>query len=68
MSGSWFEPIRAYCERTDASFWSEPLNAISNGAFLIAAVLAALRERSGARRDPAALALAAHRHGVMSGV
>ncbi|MGW9328567.1 ceramidase domain-containing protein [Bosea sp. NPDC055594] len=27
-----------YCERTDPSFWAEPLNAWSNGAFLLAAL------------------------------
>lgn len=31
------KPIDAYCERTDASFWAEPLNAITNAAFVIAA-------------------------------
>ncbi len=35
-----FEAIDIYCERTDASFWSEPLNAISNAAFLLAAFAA----------------------------
>src|SRR5216684_3972304 len=30
-------PIDFYCERTDASFWAEPANALSNAAFLIAA-------------------------------
>lgn len=29
--------IDLYCERTAPGFWNEPLNAISNGAFLIAA-------------------------------
>lgn len=33
----WSQTIDAYCERTDASFWSEPLNALTNAAFLIAA-------------------------------
>lgn len=33
----WTRAIDAYCERTDASYWSEPLNAVSNAAFLIAA-------------------------------
>ncbi len=28
-----------YCERTDLTFWSEPLNAVTNAAFLIAAVV-----------------------------
>lgn len=30
--------VDAYCERIDASFWSEPYNALTNAAFLIAAV------------------------------
>jgi len=33
----WFTIVDAYCERTDASYWSEPVNAVSNAAFLIAA-------------------------------
>lgn len=36
----WLAPIDIYCERTDPSFWAEPINAISNLAFLIAAYLA----------------------------
>ncbi|MCA0042933.1 ceramidase domain-containing protein [Celeribacter litoreus] len=28
----------AYCERTDFTFWSEPVNAVTNAAFLIAAI------------------------------
>ncbi|UMY16522.1 ceramidase domain-containing protein [Methylobacterium organophilum] len=40
MDASWFEPVRAYCERQDAGFWAEPLNAVSNAAFLVAAALA----------------------------
>jgi Ceramidase len=35
-------PIDLYCERTDPSFWSEPANALTNVAFLVAAA-AALR-------------------------
>lgn len=31
------EHIDIYCERIDASFWSEPLNALTNLAFIIAA-------------------------------
>ena len=30
--------VDAYCERTDLTFWSEPLNALTNLAFLIAAI------------------------------
>ena len=59
MDGGWFEAIRAYCERTDATFWSEPLNAVSNGAFLIAAGLAARRALAASDRDGPALALSA---------
>lgn len=38
-----------YCERTDGSFWSEPLNAVSNVSFLIASVAAWLVVRRAAR-------------------
>ncbi|MFN4130919.1 MAG: ceramidase domain-containing protein [Paracoccaceae bacterium] len=34
-----FEPIDAYCERTSAAYWAEPVNAVTNLAFLIAAVV-----------------------------
>lgn len=49
-----------YCERTDASFWSEPLNALTNLAFLVAAVLIVSRVRRGRGRlgwDVAVLAV-----------
>ncbi len=35
----WTRAIDAYCERTDASYWSEPVNAVTNGAFVIAALI-----------------------------
>lgn len=34
-----FEPINAYCERTSAAYWAEPVNALTNLAFLIAAAV-----------------------------
>lgn len=34
----WTTPIDIYCERTAAGFWNEPFNALSNGAFLLAAI------------------------------
>lgn len=34
---SWLTQVDAYCERLDASFWAEPLNAVSNAAFFAAA-------------------------------
>ncbi len=43
--------IDLYCERTDAGFWAEPLNALTNLAFLVAAILIANR----ARREPGRL-------------
>jgi len=30
--------VDGYCERIDPSFWAEPINAITNAAFLIAAI------------------------------
>ncbi len=35
----WFAQIDGYCERTDFTYWSEPLNAVTNLAFIIAAVV-----------------------------
>jgi len=40
MSVDLFQAVNSYCERTDASYWSEPLNAVTNAAFLVAAWLA----------------------------
>ena len=33
------DPIDAYCERTSAAYWAEPVNAVTNAAFLIAAAV-----------------------------
>lgn len=56
------EKIFIYCERgQDPSFWAEPLNALTNGAFLLAALVAA-RDYAAAgpeRRTAAAAALIA---------
>ncbi|MEE8297041.1 MAG: hypothetical protein V3R26_04335, partial [Hyphomicrobium sp.] len=39
----WDQKIYRYCERGhDPAFWAEPFNAISNGAFLFAALFAAI--------------------------
>ena len=49
---SWAEQIFIYCERGhDPAFWAEPLNALTNAAFILAAVLATvefLRQPKGA--------------------
>ena len=34
---NWSRSIDIYCERLDATYWAEPVNAVSNAAFLIAA-------------------------------
>ena len=33
---TWFSSVDIYCERLDASFWAEPMNAISNITFILA--------------------------------
>lgn len=38
MSPALFEAIDNYCERTGPGFWSEPLNALSNLAFIAAGI------------------------------
>ena len=35
----WMQEINAYCERTDAGYWAEPVNALTNLAFVIAAAV-----------------------------
>lgn len=52
--------IDIYCERLGPGLWAEPLNAVSNLAFIVAGLLlvAALRRADTAvRRDPAIVAL-----------
>lgn len=55
----WTAAIDAYCERTDAAFWSEPVNALTNLAFLLAALWAFRRWRASGGGDRATLALIA---------
>jgi hypothetical protein len=56
---NWQEPVIDYCERLDGRLWSEPLNALSNGAFLIAAAAAFALLRQRRETDAPALALVA---------
>jgi len=37
---NWHQSVDYYCERMDTSFWAEPINAITNIFFIIAALLA----------------------------
>jgi hypothetical protein len=53
----WTTPIDLYCERLDASFWAEPVNALTNAAFLVAAGAAFGLWRREGRGDMAVLAL-----------
>ncbi len=48
---AWSTPIDIYCERTSAALWAEPFNALSNVAFLIAALAALIEWRRAQRRD-----------------
>ena len=50
----WTRAIDAYCERTDPSYWSEPVNAVTNLAFLVAAAVM-WRRSFGAGRGLAAV-------------
>ena len=47
---NWWQQIDIYCERTDFSFWSEPINALTNLGFVIAGVLVLTRHHGGSQR------------------
>lgn len=50
---NWNDQIFSYCERGgDASFWAEPINALTNAAFFIAALLAAHELVRGGKSSP----------------
>jgi hypothetical protein len=51
----WTRAIDGYCERTDPSYWSEPVNVVTNAAFLVAAWILWRRVRG--RGMPLAVAL-----------
>ncbi|MCX7297842.1 MAG: ceramidase domain-containing protein [Hyphomicrobiales bacterium] len=53
----WGRAVDLYCERTDASFWAEPFNAVTNAAFLIAALVAFVQWRRCGVGDWSVLAL-----------
>jgi hypothetical protein len=40
VSVDWLRAVNGYCERTDASYWSEPVNALSNASFVLFGLLA----------------------------
>jgi len=43
---NWLKPIDIYCERQSDLFWAEPINAITNLSFIIAAYFIFTRSRS----------------------
>lgn len=47
----WFAPLDLYCERTGPGLLAEPLNALSNAAFLLAALIASRETRKASRDD-----------------
>ncbi|WP_300442510.1 ceramidase domain-containing protein [Zoogloea sp.] len=52
---NWLESVDLYCERTGPELWSEPLNALSNLAFI--GVAALLWRRAGGRHSSADIRL-----------
>jgi hypothetical protein len=54
---AWSDPIDIYCERADPSFWAEPVNALTNLGFLVAAGLAFRHWRRRASPDYPVLGL-----------
>lgn len=54
---SWLAPVDGYCERLGPEYWAEPVNALTNAAFLVAAGVMAARLRG--RRLPLAWAMVA---------
>lgn len=55
----WFTPIDAYCERQAPTLWAEPINALSNVAFLLAAYGAFRHRQRFGRGDRLAVVLIA---------
>lgn len=53
----WSRPVDLYCERTDPSFWAEPVNALTNVSFLIAAAVAFVQWRRAGANDRPVFAL-----------
>lgn len=36
---AWFDAVDGYCERLGPGYWAEPVNAVTNGAFIVAAAV-----------------------------
>lgn len=55
----WTRAVDIYCERTGPDFWSEPINAVSNLAFIVAGLLPLIAMQRDGRRDGMLMALCA---------
>ncbi len=53
----WMTPIDLYCERLGPGYWAEPINAISNISFLLAALWGAITARQRGVNNPAIIVL-----------
>ncbi|WP_417628555.1 ceramidase domain-containing protein [Pararhodobacter aggregans] len=51
---AWTDPVDIYCERVSAAFWAEPVNALSNASFILAALWAAVEAHRRGIRSPLA--------------
>lgn len=51
----WTAQVNNYCERVDFTFWSEPINAVTNAAFILSALV--VWAMMGGRKDPGARVL-----------
>ncbi|WP_127107487.1 ceramidase domain-containing protein [Pararhodobacter zhoushanensis] len=49
---AWTDPVDIYCERVSAAFWAEPVNALTNAAFVLAALWGAAEARKRGVRSP----------------
>lgn len=47
---NWSEQVDGYCERLDFAYWAEPVNAVTNLAFIIAALIMWRRAGTGPAR------------------
>lgn len=50
---NWTAAVDIYCERVGPAFWAEPLNAVSNAAFILAALWAAFEAHKRKINQPA---------------
>jgi hypothetical protein len=64
----WTETVDAYCERLAPGLWAEPLNALSNAAFLLAALVMWARLRGHDLPPGRALCAALAAIGITSGL